>query len=86
MDCLTYDYVHTVPYEFDPSNLTESNIREVIRWHYDIIKWCKNHTTAPYLVDTQYSPLGITVSFQSEQDCTNFSDRLRTYHEIFLHD
>jgi len=76
---------HTVEYEFDTSNITESDHREVIKRHYDFLKWCENNTTAPYALDRQYNHNGITVSFESEQDHQHFLDFVSTYYWIFLH-
>jgi len=78
-------YNYTVPYEFDPSNITESDQREVIKRHYDFLKWCENNTTAPYSVDPQYNPAGITASFESESDFQDFLDYAGNYYWIFLH-
>jgi len=78
-------YIYTVVYDFDPSNITEADSRNVIKRHYDFLKWCENNTTAPYLLDRQYNHNGIAVSFESEQDYQHFVDFLATYQRIFLH-
>ena len=77
-------YNYTVPYEFDTSNITEADQREVIKRHYDFIKWCENNTNAPYAVDSQYNPTGITVHFGSEENLQDFLEYAGNYW-IFLH-
>ena len=78
-------YNYTVPYEFNTSNITESEQREVIKRHYDFIKWCENNTTASYSIDNHYSSDGITVEFESEEDCFNFMEYTSTNYWTFLH-
>lgn len=78
-------YSYTVPYEFDTSNVTESNRREVIKRHYDFTKWCEDNTNAPYSIDPRYKPEGITVSLESEEDFRDFLDYAGNYYWIFLH-
>ena len=77
-------YNYTVPYEFDTSNITEADQREVIKRHHDFIKWCENNTTASYSIDSQYNPAGITVHFASEEDLQDFLKYAGNYW-IFLH-
>ena len=83
---ITYKHRYTAKYDFDTKNITESNIREIIKRYYDFINWCENKSTAPYYVDKQYSSDGITVSFESKADCKRFIYGFeKHYIEIFLH-
>lgn len=85
MDKIVYKHRHTVRYDFDTSNITESDQREVIKQHYDLLKWCETNTTSPYVLDGQYNSNGITVSFESEQDYQDFLGFVATHQRIFLH-
>lgn len=82
---ITYNWLYVAGYDFNTENITESNIREIIKRHYDFIKWCENNATEPYYVNPYYSPDGLTVSFRSESDLCLFIDFLSNYHELFLH-
>ena len=82
---IVYKHRHIVKYEFDTSNITESNHREVMKRHYDFLNWCEFNTDSLYLLDRQYNSNGITVSFKSEQDYQTFLDYVATYYCIFLH-
>lgn len=82
-DPVIHPYV--VPYDFDTSNITESDRREIIKRHYDFINWCENNTTSSYSIDNNYSPDGINVEFDSEEDCFNFMRYTSTIYWIFLH-
>jgi len=76
---------YVVPHEFDTSDITESDRRETIKRHYDFIKWCENNTTASYSIDNNYSPDGITVAFDSAEDCSEFMEYITNSYCIFLH-
>lgn len=82
---MTYEHNYTVPYDFDTKNITESNIREIIKRHYDFLKWCENNTESPYHLSKRYKSVGISVDFESETDCQNFINVLANYHWIFFH-
>lgn len=82
---INYEHAHTVAYDFDTSNITEANRREVIKRHYDFIKWCEINAKLPYFLDSWFNPLGITVSFESEEDHLNFLEFSGNYYWIFLH-
>ena len=82
---ITYEHSHTVPYDFDPQNVTDAAIRQVIARHYDFSYWCERNTQAPYQVHSKYSPLGITVSFESERDHMKFLEFTGNNYWIFLH-
>ncbi len=82
---IAYEHSHTVKYDFDTSNITESDCRQVIKQHYDLLKWCEYNTDSLYFLDRQYNHNGITISFKSEQDYQHFLDFVATYPAIFLH-
>ena len=85
MGIITYQHNYTVPHDFAPDSITEADRREIIKRHYDFIKWCENNTTASYSIDNHYSPNGITIEFESEEDCFNFMEYTSTDYWIFLH-
>lgn len=82
---IAYKHDHTVSYDFDTNNITESDRRQVIKQHYDLLRWCELNTDSLYLLDRRYDSNGITVSFQSEQDYKDFLEFIATYYSIFLH-
>ena len=82
---ITYRHQYTVLHDFDPDNITETFSREVMKRHYDFLKWCENNTTSPYSLDRKYNRDGIRISFKSEEDFQLFFNFLGTYYGLFLH-
>ena len=82
---IKYEHAHTVEYDFDTSDITEANRRQVIKLHYDLIKWCETNAKAPYFLDSWFNPVGITVEFVSEEDYQNFLEFSGNNNWIFLH-
>jgi hypothetical protein len=80
-----YEHFYTVPYEFDLENITESEIRDIIRRHYDFTRWCEENAIDKFQVEKHYNPRGITVSFKDEQDMLNFLDFSGNCYWIFMH-
>ena len=80
-----YEHKWTVPYEFDTSDITDADMRDVTRRHYDFTYWCKYNTTAPYHLEKQYDSSGITVSFENKEDFIKFLDFAGNCYWIFLH-
>jgi hypothetical protein len=78
-----HPHIHTVTYEADINDLPRYQ-RQVIQRHYDFIRWCENNTTSSYLLDTQYSPDGITVGFETDEDYQRFLVFSANYYWIFL--
>ena len=85
MDSIVYKHRHTVKYDFDTSNITEADHRDVIKRHYDFLHWCEYNTDASYSLNRQYNHNGIAVSFESEQDYHAFRDYIATYHWLIIH-
>ena len=85
MGTVIYNHNCTVPYDFDTENITESNIREIIKRHYDFLQWCKDNTEEPYHISKSYRPTGISVNFKSEKDYQHFINNIANYHWLFLH-
>lgn len=80
-----YEHFYTVPYEFDPENITESEIRDITRRHYDFTRWCEENATAKFHIEKHYNPRGIKVSFENEQDVLDFLDFAGNCYWIFMH-
>lgn len=62
------EHSHTVPHKFDANNVTESDIRTITRAHYDYLQWMEDKAKGIGAIENSYSPDGITVWFELEED------------------
>lgn len=84
---INYEHTYTVAYDFDTNDIKGTERRVIVNRLNAFSVWCEDNSKASYLIDNQYNSGGITVNFESEDDCSRFIDFVSSGEcWMFLHD